>query len=356
MAEYITFQPSDHFNAKLYTGTGSSNAITGVGYQPDLVWIKGRSNAPDHFVFDAIRGVTNSLRPNVTSTTYTEAQLLTAFDSDGFTVGTNSNVNGSSQTFVSWNWKFNGSGSSNTDGSVTSTVSVNTTAGFSIVKWTADLSNVVTVGHGLGTTPKVIIQKAIDQTSGWVTGGFGLDWSGYVSLDATNAFNNNNNDSTGTGRFFSAGGTEPSSTVFSTNSSALTGSATDVIAYCFAEKKGFSKFGTYTGNGNDDGPFIYTGFRPAFVMIKSYSGGTGQWLMFDNKRNDFNVVNKFLKADDSAAEGTSATANKVDFCSNGIKIRENNGDLNLSSSVQYLYMAFAEHPLVSSNDIPATAR
>ena len=369
---YITFQPSDYFNTKLWSGDDTSpRSLTGVGFQPDWTIIKKRSTAGSHVVFDAVRtaGSTKGLATNSTAQeglTATEGTTavygyVSSFDSDGFTVtagtgaGANSDayVNNTSDNYVAWNWKANGAGSSNTDGSVTSTVSANTTAGFSIVKWTANLSSAVTVGHGLGTTPKVIIMKAIDQTSGWVVGGFGLDWSGYLLLEGTNAFSNDSNDSTGSGRFFSPGGTEPTSSVFSTNSAALTGSATDVIAYCFAEKKGFSKFGTYTGNGSTDGPMVYTGFKPAFVITKQ-TNTTGFWTLKDNKRpSDQNPNDTNIYPNSTDAEATSA--NDVDFLSNGFRIR-NTGSYQNTSGGTYLYLAFASEPLVSSNDIPATAR
>lgn len=351
---YISFQPSDYFNTKLYTGNGSTQSISSVGFQPDWVWIKNRDGTNNHILQDAVRGATKSLESDGTGAETTSSTRVTSFDSDGFSIGSAGTNNTNTNNYVSWNWLANGSGSSNTDGSVTSTVSANTTAGFSIVKWTANLSSAVTVGHGLGTTPSVIIQKAIDQTSGWVVGGFGLDWSGYLSLDGTSAFNNDSNDSSGTGRFFSAGGTEPSSTVFSTNSSALVGSATDIIAYCFAEKKGYSKFSSFIGNGSTDGTFVYTGFRPAFLLLKMSSGVQG-WFLVDNKRaNPYNPIDGSLHPNSNAAEDTASDF-FVDFTSNGFKLRDNDAQLNGSGST-YIYMAFAEHPLVSSNDIPAVAR
>jgi len=350
---YITFQPSDHFNTKLYTGNDGANSITGVGFQPDWVWLKPRNYADHHRLIDAVRGQ-YTIYTNRNVAQDANSSHFTSFDSDGFTLaGSDGGWNSSSYNYVSWNWKANGSGSANTDGSVTSTVSANTTAGISIVKWTANLSSAVTVGHGLGTTPKVLIQKAIDQTSGWIVSGFGLDWSGYLPLESTGAFNNDSNDTSGTGRFFSAGGTEPNSTIFSTNSSALTGSATDVIAYCFAEKKGFSKFGSFTGNGNADGTFIYTGFSPAFVLYK-VSSTSSDWYLQDNKRLTYNVNNTRLEANNSDAEVTGA-ADSIDMLSNGFKLRHTSASFNASGG-SYIYMAFAEHPLVSSNGIPATAR
>ena len=347
MAYTTINKSSDYFNTKLYTGNNTStHAITGVGFQPDWTWIKVRNTGDSHRAFDAVRGSSYYITPNAT-VVQNNSYPLTSFDSDGFTIGSSdTSVNGS-YNYVSWNWKANGSGSSNSDGSITATVSANTTAGFSIVKWTGSGAD-GTIGHGLGVAPKMVIVKSLANTTAWMVYHASLGNNKEIYFNATNA----------EGASTAWNTTTPTSSVISLDGGSGNGVnySADYLAYCFAEKTGFSKFGSYTGNGNDDGPFIYTGFKPAFVMIKSYVGGTGQWLMFDNKRNDYNVVNKFLKVDDSAAEGTGSTANKVDFCSNGIKIRENNGDLNLSSSVQYLYMAFAEAPLVGSNNIPATAR
>jgi len=338
---------SDYFNTKLYTGNNTSTqAITGVGFQPDWTWIKVRNTGDSHRAFDAVRGSSYYITPNAT-VVQNNSYPLTSFDSDGFTIGSSdTSVNGS-YNYVSWNWKANGSGSSNSDGSITATVSANTTAGFSIVKWTGSGAD-GTIGHGLGVAPKMVIVKSLANTTAWMVYHASLGNDKEIYFNATNAEGASTTWNT----------TTPTSSVISLDGGSGNGVnySGDYVAYCFAEKTGFSKFGSYYGNGSDDGPFLYTGFKPAFVIIKSYVGGTGQWLMFDNKRNDYNVVNKFLKVDDSAAEGTGSTANKVDFCSNGIKIRENNGDLNLSTSVKYVYMAFAEAPLVGSNNIPATAR
>ena len=346
---YISFQPNDYFSTKLYTGNNSSShAITGVGFQPDWTWIKSRNFGESHRIYDVVRGASNHISSNGT-VAQTSNFPLTSFDSDGFTIGSSdASINGN-YNYTSWNWKAGGSGSSNSDGSVTSTVSASTTSGFSIVKWTANLSSAVTVGHGLGTAPKVIIQKALDQTSGWIAGGFDLDWSGYMVFNGTQAFNNDSNDSSGTGRFFSAGGTEPSSTIFSTNSSALVGSATDVIAYCFAEKKGFSKFGKYSGNNNNDGAFVYLGFKPNWLLIKQ-KGGTNQWQMRDGQRG-FNGAIKTLYTDSVEQETSGDT---IDLLSNGFKLRNNSPVQNTAE--EFIYMAFAEEPLVSSNGVPATAR
>jgi hypothetical protein len=345
---FITFQPKDYFNTKLYTGNATDNrTVTGVGFQPDFTWIKLRNSVSQHELFDAVRGANKPISSNLDAVQSTETNRLKSFDSDGFTLGTGTAVNGS-YTFSSWNWKAGtGQGSSNTDGSINTTyTSVNTTAGISISQYTGTGSN-ATIGHGLGAVPKMIIVKNLTNANAWSVYHASLGATKYLALNETDAAG------TASDRWQD---TTPTSSVFSIGTNANQGGSYNYIAYCFAEKKGFSKFGSVKGNGSDDGPFIYTGFKPAFYMHKIYNGSTGQWLMFDNKRNESNVVNKFLKTDSNEAEGTSGTANQVDFLSNGIKIRENNGDLNSSTSNDYLYMAFAEHPLVSSNGVPATAR
>ena len=350
---YSTINKStDHFNTKLYTGTGSENALTGIGFQPDWVWIKSRASA-NHREFDAVRGATKALYPNLSNAQGTAAQELKSFDSDGFTLGTEANVNANSTNFVSWNWKANGAGSANSSGTATNcTVSANTTAGVSVVKWTSS-SSALTVPHGLGVAPKVIIMKEIEDSGNWIVGGFGLDWNGYLILSGTQAFYNSGDASSGSGRMFKAGGTEPTSTLFHTNGSAYMGSTSNnVIGYFFAEKTGFSKFGSYVGNGSTNGSFIYTGFKPAFLMIKIAVGNTGGWDMFDNKRDTFNPTDQILQANSNVAE---ADSDDIDFLSNGFKIRNTSGNHNGSGNT-FVYMAFAEAPLVGSNNVPCTAR
>ena len=344
---YTTINKStDYFNTKLYTGNGSAQSITGLNFQPDWCWLKSRATA-NHRVFDAVRGATKAIYPSLNNAEGTSSAELNAFNSDGFTLGSEANVNANGVNFASWNWKANGQGSSNTDGSINTTyTSASTTSGFSISTYTGTGAN-ATVGHGLGVAPKMILMKNISTTSSWIVYHESVGNTKSLALDSTAA-----EDASSV--FFN--NTSPTSSVFSLGNSNANASGDTCIAYCFAEKKGFSKFGSVKGNGSDDGPFIYTGFKPAFYMHKIYNGSTGQWLMFDNKRNETNVVNKFLKTDSNEAEGTSGSANQVDFLSNGIKIRENNGDLNSSTSNDYLYMAFAEAPLVGTNNVPTTAR
>jgi hypothetical protein len=347
MAYSTISKPGLHFNTKLYNGTGSSNAVTGVGFQPDFTWIKRRNSATNHHLHNAISGATKVLYSNSTGAESTDAQKLSSFDSDGFTVGTNGDANNSSGTFVSWNWKANGAGSANTDGSINSTVSVNTTAGFSIVSYTGNGSSTATVGHGLGVTPAMIIIKNRTEATSWCVTHKSLTTDKVLRLEGTNA-----EGDIGDGELDSP---PNNSSTFGFNNGTsgtplkvVNESSDNYIAYCFAEKKGYSKFGSYTGNGDADGTFVYTGMRPAFVMVKQ-TNTTRNWLMFDNKRNEFNDVDKFIKANTSDAEGTTTL---VDFTSNGFKCRTTDTGVNESGG-SYIYLAFAENPFVANDSGPA---
>jgi hypothetical protein len=334
-------KPSEYFNTKLYTGNGSTQSITGVGFQPDWTWFKRRNGTDTHAVFDNVRGVQQRLIPNNTSAEGTQSNGLTSFDSDGFSIGDAGICNTSGGTYASWNWLANGAGVSNTDGSITSTVSANTTSGFSIVTFTSTGST-STIGHGLGSAPAMIIGKRRDSTSTWTVGHQSLGWTKFLRLEDTTAVG------TETGWW---NNTNPTSTVFThgTNWSAGTW-----VAYCFAEKKGFSKFGSYTGNGNADGTFVYTGFKPAFIMSKSHTN-TESWIMKDVARDTFNPVEKNLAANSTNSESTWGTEYDIDILSNGFKMRDASGQTN-GNGFGFIYMAFAEHPLVGTNNIPTTAR
>ena len=455
--------PTIYFNTKLYTGNGSNgHAITGVGFQPDWVWIKGRSVAENHNVYDSVRGAGERLIPNGTNSETTKTDTHKSFDSDGFTLDLGAEVNDNAQTFVSWNWLAGGTapsqtytvkvvsdsgnkyrfddfgtsavtldlqeggtytfdqsdssnsghplrfsttsdgthgggsefttnvtttgtpgsagaktvitvasgtatlyyyctqhsgmggqantnstfGSSNFSGGVQSIVSANTTSGFSIVKFTSSSSSgAMTVGHGLGATPQVVIVKDIGASGNWQVyfEGIGTANQQYLKLNATDALVNYSN-------LWGAGMT--SSLIGIGVAVAVDASESD-IAYCFAEKKGYSKFGTYTGNGNADGTFIYTGFKPAFFLVKNITNAGYDWELRDNKRDSYNPVGYRLEGNTSDAE--SSYYAEYDFVSNGIKIRQNGNNYN-TSGASYIYMAFAENPFVNSNGVPNNAR
>ena len=333
-------KPNLHFNTVLTTGDGTSSQAVTTGFQPDLIWWKNRGASQNHRLQNSISGTGNGVYPSLAQAADTGVtSYLQSFDSNGFTMGTDF---ASSNNFVSWAWKAGGTASSNTDGSITSSVSANTTAGVSIVSFTGTGAN-GTVGHGLGQTPAMIIQKNLSISSAWSVWHKSFSGSQVIYLNETGAVGTNTS---------SWNSTVPTSSVFSVGTGSYpNGSGNSLIYYVFAEKKGFSKFGTYTGNGNADGTFVYTGFKPAFVMNKK-TDGTMDWHIWDNKRNSFNVINKVVYPNLSNSEDTLTS---LDIVSNGFKIRANNSFLNASGS-PYIYMAFAENPIVGSNNIPATAR
>jgi hypothetical protein len=339
---------SQYFNTVLYTGNGSTQSITGVGFQPDWTWIKERSSTSGHEVYDSTRGATKHLSPNTTDAEGTNASALTSFDSDGFSVGSGGAVNENSQTYVGWNWKANaGSTSSNSDGSITSTVQANTTAGFSIVTYTGTNVNGATVGHGLGKVPDIVLTKN-RSTSGY-------NWLMYHSANTsapeTDALLLNSNSGTLDSEFW-WNDTAPTSSVFSlSQNGGNNDNGNNYIAYCFNSVEGYSKFGKYTGNGSTDGTFVYTGFRPAWVLLKATSG-TESWELMDNKRLGYNGGTGELRADVANAE---TTTNQVDFLSNGFKPRTTAGQWNSNGTI-YIYLAFAESPFVTSTGVPVTAR
>ena len=346
---YISFQPSDHYSTKLYTGTGSSNAITSVGFQPDFTWIKARTGSKSHRLFDSPRGVTNWIASDNGGPENTTAESLKSFDSDGFTLGTYDHVNDNTVTFASWNWKAGTTTGIAGSPSITPTsYSFNATSGFSIIKYTGNGVSGATLPHGLGVAPQLIIIKNRDATMDWVSYHEPLGNTKYMVLNTTGAA------ATSTTRW---NDTTPGATLFTIgDTDKLNSNTVDYIAYVWAPIRGYSKFGSITGNGNADGPFIYTGFRPAFVMTKSIQdAGDNNWHMMDDKRNGFNDQNWLIQADLAIAEETGASYEWVNLLSNGFKIITSNGSIN-SSSQSYLYMAFAEFPLVSSNSKPGTAR
>jgi hypothetical protein len=336
---------SKYFNATTYTGNGSSQSIVNSGaMQPDLVWVKNRSTISNHDLVDSVRGATKVIESDLTAAEFTEAGNVNAFNSNGFTVGSVARVNGNGNSLVAWQWKANGAGVSNTDGSITSTVSANPTAGFSIVTWSGNATSGATIGHGLGSAPKMIIAKVRNSggTYNWYVYHESLGSTSVIYLDLTLARD------TGSTIW---GSTTPTSSVFSVGSNTgINGSGLNFVAYCFAEVPSFSKMGSYVGNGSTDGPFVYTGFRPAFVLMKA-SSAVEQWSMWDSSRLGYNPYQAFLAAQSSSAEdATPSGANSnggPDFLSNGFKMRSNGGSSNTNGAT-YIYMAFAENPFKNS--------
>ena len=339
----------ENFNTVLYTGTGSARTVTGVGFQPDWLWIKKRSAAENHALYDVLRGPTKRLESNNANTEDTESNGVSSFDSDGFSIqGASDRSNTSGATYVAWNWKANGSGVSNTDGDITSTVSANQDAGISIVTYTGNASYGQTVGHGLGVAPQVVICKNRSNTRNWRSYFETLGATKYINLD----------ENTAAGTYGSWNNTAPTSSVFSTTDASSADRATNYsgdnfVAYCFAEVEGFSSFGSYAGNGSaTDGPFIYTGFRPAYVMVKLSANqiNPANWQIYDTARNTFNVIPTYLFADAAGAESNSAsTYFNADILSNGFKIRGANTYGINQNGATYIYIAFAENPFKYSN-------
>ena len=339
----IIDKPSDYFETVLWSSVDTS--IDTLDFQPDWVWIKSRTNADTQVLFDSVRGAGERLSSSSDGAESTKTDELTAFNSDGFTLGTGSNVNRASHTNVAWNWKAGGSASSNSNGTITSSVSANTDAGFSIGTYNGSGSD-NTVGHGLGVAPDMIIVKCKSTAHDWVVYHSALGNAKILTLNATTAAQ-------------SATGwqsTSPTSTVFSIDNAAnsLNQSGQSFVFYAMASKKGYSKFGSYIANANVDGAFVYTGFKPAFLLIKNTSQAT-DWIMYDNKRDGYEPQNKEFRANTSAAE-RNAEDNNVQFCANGFKLRNAGTKSNADSGNTLIYMSFAEQPLVTSTGVPATAR
>ena len=336
-----------YMDATTYTGTGASLSVVNAGgFQPDFVWTKPRSTAVGHTLFDSIRGVTNYLQSNTTGAEGTAATSLTAFNTNGFTVNSDTSTGANGVTYVGWQWRAsNATAVTNTAGSITSTVSANTTAGFSVVTWTGNSTNAATIGHGLGVAPSILITKSRTNLSSWVVGIGGLSGFGvndYLVLQSTAAKGSSST-------FYQAYG----SSTFTTGVSAadeMNKTGNNYVTYCFAPVAGYSAFGSYTGNGSTDGPFVFTGFRPRFLMIKATSSeSNADWLMYDTARNIYNTMNTRLWANLSAAE-TSDSAYLLDCVSNGFKIRTGTANVGYNNSGgTYIYMAFAESPFKYAN-------
>jgi len=349
--------PSAHFQVTLYTGDGNDNRqVTNDGnsdLKPDWVWYKDRTQGESHAAFDSTRGATKRLQPNNSNDESTETATLKSFTTDGFTVGTSSSVNNGSNPdqYVAWQWKANGgTTSSNSDGDITSTVQANTTAGFSIMTYSGTTGDVHTIGHGLGVTPQVWIVK---QRSG--NGEF-KDWFfWHHQMAASNIVDNRVMflNSAGNPDTYTGINALTTSTI-RVKSSTTAQNGDTFVAYAFAEKQGYSKFGKYVGNGNANGAFVYTGFKPAWIMLKITSGTTAGWYIWDTKRETYNPNNQYLNAVEADAEQSASTFD-IDFLSNGFKLRNSNAGLNGSAN-SYIYMAFAENPFTTSTGIPTTAR
>ena len=360
MAYTTIDDPSAHFHTQLYTGDGSSsNAITNDAnagdFKPDWIWIKNRTTAVNHVLHDSSRGASKRLYSNATDAESTTSNF-SSFDTDGFTFGGGGqSYNDSSKNYVAWQWKANGGTTTSVSASgtgasqiIASTYQANTTAGFSIVTFTAPSigsGNDYTISHGLGAVPDMIITRSRSDATNWHVYHQATGRLGGTFLNLTNPFTD--------AEYFAD--TNPTSTVFSHSEGAALDAGMTAIAYCFTSIKGYSKFGSYTGNGNADGTFVYTGFKPAFVMIKRSTGGDGtHFVMIDTKRFTFNVIEDYLKANSSDAE-TDQFVIDEDILSNGFKLRGTSGNIN-GSGETYIYMAFAEHPFVSSKGVPTTAR
>ena len=354
MAAYTTIDdPTEYFQIALYTGTGSTQSITNDGnsdLQPDWVWVKKRDAAESNALADSSRGTSATLFSDLNNQESSCSQVVNSFNSDGFQVGTEGVVNDNTNTYVAWQWKAGGgTTSTNSDGDINSTVQVNSTAGFSIITDSPGNNTARTIGHGLGAKPDFIIRRARNRTEDWcvyhsafestLPGGFqGLNTTAAYNDSATTLFTSVSNTTFGVGTDFGVNG------------------GFNYVTYAFKEVQGYSKFGKYIGNGNSDGPFIYTGFKPAFIMTKRSDTAGYHWRIYDAKRNPFNIVNARLSANNNDAEYSGTSGNEhCDFLSNGWKWKTNASDQNVDGGT-YIYMAFEENPFVTSNGIPTTAR
>jgi hypothetical protein len=332
---YPIIKGNQYMDTTLYTGNGATQSIVNAGgFSPDLFWGKSRSLSYSNNLTDSVRGVGKELLSDSTSAEQNNGGV-TSFNSNGVTLSSWGGYNQSSATYVGWQWRASDSAPvTNTAGSITSTVSANTTAGFSIVTYTGTGVN-ATVGHGLSSAPKMVIVKERSNANAWYVYNQNIGSGNALILNTTDS-------SSATGAWNS---TAPTSSVFSLgNITQVNGSGRTYVAYCWAEVPGFSKFGSYVGNGNADGTFVYTGFRPAFIMCKR-TDSTGFWAMLDDVRGPFNVVDEALYANSTNVE---STAQNVDFLSNGFKFRSTDSDTN-SNGGTHIYMAFAEMPTTYAN-------
>jgi hypothetical protein len=331
LAEPTIADGSTAMDVALYTGNGSTQTISGLEFSPDFVWIKERSSTSSHQLYDTIRGATNTLYSNLTNEEQVNANALTSFTSTGFNVGADNNVNQDTQTYAAWCWDAGSSTVTNTQGSITSQVRANPGAVFSVVTYTGNGAAGATVGHGLGVAPSMLLVKARAGVENWAAYHSSIGATKYLILNATSA------EAVDIGRW---NNTAPTSTVVSIGDhGSVNTNTTNYVAYCFAPVAGYSSFGSYTGNGLADGPFIYTGFRPRWVLVKN-SSATGAWILLDSARDTYNVAGLTLTPDASTAE--SSNDSRWDFLSNGFKIRNTYSNQN-SNGATYIYAAFAEH-------------
>ena len=339
-------KPSSYMNPVLYTGNSSTQAITGVGFQPALVWLKDRDATSSHRLYDAVRGVTERIQSNTTEAETTEADGLTAFGADGFSLGSNAATNDNSNLYVGWNWKAGTTTGIAGSPSITPlSYSFNATSGFSIIKYNGT-GSAGTLPHGLGVAPSMIIVKALETTDNWAVYHKSLGATKYTELNLSAA--------AGTSAVM-WNDTEPTSTLFTVNTNGGVNTAgNDYIAYCFANVKGYAHANMYRGNANNDGVFIYTGFRPAFVLLKNITDAGDNWTMYDSKRDPGNAADELLFAN---SDGVESTGNDMDIVSNGFKQR-NTSNGNNGNGDTMIYYAVAQEPLVANvgSSIPATAR
>jgi len=352
MAYTTIDDPSAYFQTKLYTGNDSSRAITFDGntnMQPDWCWFKARSEAYNHAAFDSVRGTTKLIRPNQNNAEETHSTTLTAFGSNGFSLGGgDAFTNADTVTYASWNWKagtsFTNDASATGIGTIDSSGSVSTTAGFSIISWTGSGSG-ATIAHGLGAQPQIVFVKNRSDTASWNVytviggGGKGLFLNDNAAFDSDSSYFNNGTASTTT---FPVG-----------SANTANGSSDNMIAYCFANVKGYSRISSFVGNGNADGTFVYLGFKPAFIIYKNTTNAR-EWILLDNKRLGYNPSNYslFPNNTDTGSDGSAVSA---DLLSNGFKLRTTSEHDNESGNT-FIYMAFAENPFVTSTGVPACAR
>jgi hypothetical protein len=362
---YTTIKdPSAYFQIATYTGNANFNTITNDGNSdlgPDLIWGKCRTTTKTHYWYDSTRGVEKRIESDNTGAEDSSTNGVLNFYTDGFRLASGNTENDTGETYVAWQWKCNGgTTASNTDGDINSTVQVNQTAGFSIVTYTGNGSTSdQTIGHGLGVRANAVILKNRDSAVNWVVWSEGVDANHTLELNTTDSIS----DST-QGRVLSNAGSRGTSTIFSIRSGSgsvvqTNTSGEDYVAYCFAEKQGYSKFGTYIGNASADGPFVFTGFKPAWVLVKNSVHSGWDWAIMDNKRTPTNAngTYEWIWANLTAAEftdGDSGINMEIDFLSNGFKIRTARDELNRNSD-KFIYMCFAENPFVAGG-VPTTAR